>query len=135
MKRILLSLFLAAMILMTPAVVHAYDPISTVCGAVGASTALCGCDNSGPAGNACNRPSQNPLTGPNGLIHTVTNIIAAVAGIVAVITIIVAGVRYITSGGDPQQVKGAQSALVAALIGIAIIALADVIITFVVSKV
>ena len=43
-----------------------------------------------------------------------------VAGAVAVIFIIYGGIRYITSQGQPENVKGAQATLLAAIIGLVI---------------
>jgi hypothetical protein len=49
--------------------------------------------------------------------------------------IMVSGFRYITSGGDAQKISSAKNTLVGAIIGLVVIVLARVIITFVLSKV
>jgi len=68
----------------------------------------------------------------------VTNTIAAfveilsiVAGIVAIIMIIISGFRYITSGGEASKVAAAKSSLIYALVGLAVAALAQVLVRFV----
>jgi hypothetical protein len=63
----------------------------------------------------------------------IVKVISIIAGIIAVIMIIVAGIRYTTSGGDSNAVGGAKSALIYALTGIAIAALAQVLVHFVLS--
>jgi hypothetical protein len=65
------------------------------------------------------------------VVASVVTILSIVAGIIAVIMILVSGLRYITSGGDAGKVGGAKNALVYALIGIAIAALAQVLVAFV----
>lgn len=70
-------------------------------------------------------------SGVNGVIHGIVNILSLVAGAIGVIMIILAGFKYITSGGDSNAVSNAKSTLVFALIGIAIAALAQVLVHFV----
>lgn len=73
--------------------------------------------------------------GVNNAVSVIINILSAVVGLVAVIMIIIAGVRFVTSGGDPAQVKGAKSALIYAIVGIVIVALAQLIVHTVISDV
>src|SRR3989344_5944574 len=67
----------------------------------------------------------------NDLIAKIINIFSVIVGIVAVIMIIVAGFRYITSAGNQERVKAAKTTLIYALIGLVIVALAQVIVRFV----
>lgn len=76
----------------------------------------------------------NPLTGTNGILLKVAQIIAIIAGVSAVIVIIISGFSYMTADGDPQKAKKARDALVGALVGLFIIAIASVIVTFVVNN-
>ena len=76
----------------------------------------------------------NPLTGSNGLLLKVARIIAIIGGVTAVIVIIISGFSYMTANGDAQKAKKARDALVGALIGLFIISIASVIITFVVNN-
>ena len=71
----------------------------------------------------------------NNLIHTVINLLSVVVGVVAVIMIIVGGLRYITSGGSDTSVTGAKNTILYAIIGLIIVALAQVLVRFVLSKV
>lgn len=105
----------------------AYDPIGDVCTDNTAVKPIALCTGQKDA-------TTNPLTGPNGAFRIAANVVAILAGIVAVISIILAGFRYITSGGDPSKVKGAKDALVAAVIGVTVVALAQSIIIFILSR-
>jgi hypothetical protein len=79
-----------------------------------------GCDTSG--------------TRVNSLVTTVIDILSVVVGVVAVIMIIIAGFRYITSGGKQESVTGAKNTIIYAVIGLIIVALAQVIVHFVLNK-
>lgn len=65
---------------------------------------------------------------------TVVNIISIVVGVVAVIMIIFGGAKYITSGGESGKITGAKNTIIYALIGLVIVALAQVIVHFVLNK-
>lgn len=69
-----------------------------------------------------------------GLLNTVINIFSLVVGVIAVIMIIVGGLRYITSGGDSGKVSAAKTTIIYALVGLVIVALAQLIVHFVLSQ-
>jgi cytochrome bd-type quinol oxidase subunit 2 len=71
----------------------------------------------------------------NSLITTVINVFSVVVGVVAVIMIIAGGFRYITSGGDSNKISGAKNTIIYALIGLVVVALAQVIVKFVLNRV
>lgn len=85
----------------------------------------------------CDTPSManDPLTGSTGLLHVITNLVAVVAGAAAIILIVLAGIRYITSGGDAEEVARAKKTIILASVGLIIIVLARAIINIIVSKV
>ncbi len=64
-------------------------------------------------------------------ISHIVNLISLVVGIAAVIMIIVGGLRYIMSGGNQERIKSAKNTVLYALIGLIIVALAQVIVKFV----
>lgn len=72
--------------------------------------------------------------GINALLQQFVNIISAVVGVVAVIMIIVGGFKYITSGGDNSNVAAAKNTIIYAIIGLIIVALAQLIVRFVLSQ-
>jgi hypothetical protein len=68
------------------------------------------------------------------LVKKIINILSVVVGVVAVIMIIIAGFRYITSGGKQESVTAAKNTILYAIIGLVIVALAQIIVRFVLTK-
>jgi uncharacterized membrane protein len=106
--------------LLVPAVVHA-SPKSEVCSTLG-------------SGNGCTSQPANGVNLDN-VVKTLINLFSVVVGIVAVIMIMIAGFRYVTSGGDSSKVSGAKNALIYAIVGLVVVALAQFIVQFVLQKV
>lgn len=67
-------------------------------------------------------------------IANIVNVLSVIIGIAAVIVIIVNGLRFITSGGDSNTVSSAKNGILYAVVGLIIVALAQVIVRFVLSK-
>jgi len=67
-------------------------------------------------------------------IKNVINIFSAVVGVVAVIMIIYGGFRYIASGGKQESVTSAKNTLLYAIVGLIIVAFAQIIVHFVLNK-
>ena len=65
------------------------------------------------------------------ILATVINIFSVIVGIVAVIMIIFGGFKYITSAGNQENIKTAKTTIIYALVGLIIVALAQVIVRFV----
>ena len=65
------------------------------------------------------------------LIRNIIRFITIIVGAVSILMIIFAGFKYITSGGDSSKITSAKNSLVYAIIGLVIIALAQVIVRFV----
>jgi len=59
------------------------------------------------------------------------NVFSIIVGIAAVIMIVYGGFRYITSGGDSGRVGNAKNTLIYAIVGLVIVALAQIIVKFV----
>jgi cytochrome bd-type quinol oxidase subunit 2 len=85
----------------------------------------------GPTGDCTSNGATDKVSN---LITTIINIISAVVGIIAVIMIIVAGLRYVTSGGKEEGVKNAKNTILYAIIGLVVVALAQLIVHFVLNK-
>jgi len=122
------ALLLAPVGLVAPAMVMAQEEANiegSLCG--GADLKF------GDAGD-CTQGGENTEEKLNGLIADIVNIFSIVVGIVAVIMIIVGGFRYITSGGDSGNVTGAKNTILYAIIGLIIVALAQFVVKFVLSK-
>lgn len=62
------------------------------------------------------------------------NMFSIVIGVIAVIMVIVAGIKYITSQGESAHVAGAKDTLIYAIVGLVIVAMAQVIVHFVLGR-
>jgi hypothetical protein len=82
----------------------------------------------------CAATSSDATDQINNIVHTIVNLLSAVVGIVAVIMIIVGSFRYITSGGNDTSVTSAKNTILYAIIGLVVVALAQVIVRFTLSK-
>jgi Type IV secretion system pilin len=80
--------------------------------------------------STCNEGSSTVSS----LIRTIINILSIIVGVVAVIMIIIGGFRYITSGGKQESVTAAKNTILYAVIGLVIVALAQIIVRFVLTK-
>ncbi len=72
--------------------------------------------------------------GINAIIALVINVFSVIVGFIAVVMIIYGGFKYITSSGDSGNVTSAKNTIMYALIGLVIVALAQVLVRFVISK-
>ena len=125
----LMSLTLFSMPVLVPAVAHAQNAIKTdVC--TGADAATGATDD---ATKACNGSDSDDVL--NRFIKPIINILSVLVGAVSVIMLIVGGFKYITSGGDSGKVGSAKNTIIYALIGLALVALSQVMVRFVLSKI
>lgn len=130
MKRLtaLFMTMLCAFCIAAPAVpAAAYDPFNGVkCNKSTGDSAVC---------NDKSQGSSNPLTGSDGLLIKITDIIAFVAGVAAVIIVLVGSIRYILSNGDSNAIGSAKSTIMNALIGVIVVVAARSIIVFVLNRI
>lgn len=68
---------------------------------------------------------------PTAMVTSAIQWVIAVVGIVSAIFVVYGGISYITSAGDPGKAQKAKSMILYALIGLAIVALAEIITAFV----
>ena len=85
--------------------------------------------DSGTASDCSNLGTNG--SGVTSLVGAIVKILSIVVGIVAVIMIIISAMRFMTSGGDSGKVAAAKNALIYALIGVAVAALAQFLVHFV----
>jgi hypothetical protein len=78
--------------------------------------------------------TQDPEPYLQNVVRDAINILSVVVGVVAVFLIIFAGFRYITSSGDAARVATAKNALIYAIVGLIIAALAQIIVRFVLNE-
>lgn len=83
-------------------------------------------------GTACNTFKEEDNV--NEVVALVINIFSVVVGIIAVVMIVYGGFKFITSGGDSGKVTSARNTIIYAIIGLAIVALAQTIAKFVLEK-
>lgn len=118
---------LAATFLAPVAVNAAVNPFDGVCTQT---------QNSGAGSSAaCNAPTGDPIAGDNGVLVSITNILATVAGIVATIFVIWGGFKYITANGDSSQISTAKKTIIYALVGAIVALLARPLINLVLSRI
>lgn len=83
---------------------------------------------------ACTATNDNPVTGPGGIVTTISNLVAYFAGGIAVIMIIFGAFRIVKSSGDSGKITQARETIIYALIGLVVIILARLIVGLVISK-
>lgn len=86
------------------------------------------------AGTECPTDGTDVGSKVDGIIKLVINIFSLLVGVVAVIMIMVGGLKYVTSGGDSGNVTGAKNTILYAIIGLVVVALAQIVVKFVLSK-
>jgi hypothetical protein len=69
------------------------------------------------------------------IVKRIVNIFSLVVGAVSVVMIIIGGFRYIISGGDSGNVSSAKNTIMYAIIGLVIVAFAQIIVNFVVARI
>jgi uncharacterized membrane protein YuzA (DUF378 family) len=101
-----------------------------------------------PAGNLCTGSSgtltttqtndtscQNKsVSGFQSTVKFLLNLLSAIVGVAAVIMIIWSGFKYITSGGKEEGVKSAKNTIIYAIVGLFIVAIAQLIVHFVLTE-
>ena len=73
----------------------------------------------------------NQCVDPGNMIITALNWVIGIAGAVALIFVVYGGISYTTSAGDPGKLQQAKKIITYALIGLAIVALSEMIVIFV----
>lgn len=123
------SLLLLAVVFLVPAHVHAAttteqpDIVNNLC--AGANLQI---------GTTCANGGSGAAVAINHLIHLIINILSLIVGVVAVVMIMIGGFRYITSGGSDTGVTGAKNTILYAIIGLIIVAMAQLIVRFVLGR-
>jgi hypothetical protein len=92
------------------------------------------------AANSVNDARQGAgLTGDGGggtsisnVVKAIINILSAIVGVAAVIMIILGGMKYVTSNGDANNIAGAKNTIIYAIVGLIVVAMAQVIVHFVI---
>jgi type IV secretion system pilin len=99
---------------------------------VGAQTRDDVCRGVAAAGGSCTE--QGASTTVDDIVGLAVNILSTIVGIVAVIMIIIGGFKYITSSGDSSNVQSAKNTILYAIVGLVVVALAQIITGFVLDR-
>ncbi len=83
----------------------------------------------------CTNINDDASDGVNKTVNLIITIFSWVVGVVSVIMIIWGGFKYITSGGDAGSVTAAKNTILYAIVGLIIVALAQIIVKFVLGNV
>jgi hypothetical protein len=125
-----MSMAAAGMLLfpaLVPVTVGAATELQTnICGAADNPTSITA------SGGDCSGGSSEESI--NGIVKFVINTFSVIVGIIAVVMIIVGGVKYITSGGASDKVTSAKNTILFAIIGLVIVAIAQILVKYVLAK-
>lgn len=119
-------IFLALFLVWPATSTLAFNLFGNSCTGKGADSAVCK--------DAANTGVNDPIAGDTGIVQTAANLVAVITGITAVVMIIISGLRLVTSGGETEKVSKAKSMLIGSVIGLVIVALAWVLISFIISR-
>ncbi len=119
------SLFAAPVL--APVAVHAAesDLRGSLCGGTSISLTT--------ASNDC-ETGEEGTNQVNNAVKLGLNLFSAIVGIIAVVMIIVGGIKYITSSGDSGNITSAKNTIMYAVIGLVVVALAQIIVKFVLER-
>lgn len=84
------------------------------------------------SGGGCDAGAQGRL---GKTIEDGINLVSIVVGIMAVIMIIIGGMRFVLSDGDSGKVTTARNTIIYALVGLILVAFAQIIVKFVLNRV
>jgi hypothetical protein len=131
-QNIILALALAVTggLALTPATTFAADcppgTAQTKCDACEGVNAL-----NGSTSKTCD---PNAGTSVETVISNIIQLLSLIVGLIAVIMVIVGGLKYITANGDSGALTSARNTIIYALIGAVIVAVAQVLVHFVLRK-
>lgn len=120
---------------LVPAVASATQGSPGTCSDIGSNVASGANQAAGDTSNSigCGDTGVNGTSVGN-IAQSAVKIFSIVVGAVAIIMIIYGGFRYITSGGDSGRVGSAKNTLIYAIVGLIIVALAQLIVHFVLNQ-
>ncbi len=99
------------------------DPVGQACEALGAA--------SGSSGD-CEDPAAGPKI--DNTLKLGINAFSFIVGVAAVIMILVGGFKYVTSQGESSNTAGAKNTILYAIIGLVVVALAQIVVKFVLER-
>jgi hypothetical protein len=85
-------------------------------------------------GDGCKEDTKGAADDVDNLVTNVVDVLSLVVGTVAVIMIIIGGLQYVLSGGDSGKVGNSKNTILYAVVGLVVVALAQVIVRFTVQS-
>lgn len=82
-----------------------------------------------------NKCDPNAGSSVSNLLTNVIKLLSIFIGFIAVIMVVVGGLKYITANGDSGALASARNTVIYALVGLVIVAIAQVLVHFVIRKV
>jgi len=129
------SLLILVTLLITavPAAVPTSVAFAASCSNIGTQVGqgASGAANNGQQSDLCNSSTGTQTSDISSVASKIVNIFSIIVGAVSIIMIIYGGFRYITSGGASERVGNAKNTIIYAVIGLIIVALAQLIVHFV----
>ena len=98
------------------------------------TTSTCSGANAAAGGGATSCSVSGSGDTLNNVANTVVKYFSIIVGAIAVIMVIYGGFRYITSGGDSNNVSAAKNTLIYAIVGLLIVVVAQLIVHFVIGS-
>lgn len=94
----------------------------------------CALDSTTSGADCAGTDIRANLTGSDGILTNVVNILIVAAAIASVIMIVIGGFRYIFSQGEEKNTKAAKDTILYAVVGLVVSILAFAIVNFVLGK-
>lgn len=91
--------------------------------------------NDPPAGDDLKKCTSDDETTLTNTLTTILNLLTMVVGIMTVIMLIISGIRFITAHGDANSISSARNTLIYAIVGLVIVAFAQVIVKLVLARI
>jgi len=120
-----ITALVTALVMFAAPVAAQFDPLETIC-------------EDTPSATVCQErvdPGTDPVSGDDGILMRVINIMAMIVAVISVIIIIIAGITMTLSAGDSNKVASSRNAIIYALVGLAVIAVSRSIVIFVINRV
>lgn len=127
-KRLIFSLMLT-LGLLTPVAISGSAAAANVFS--GAKEEACAGVRLESSSNDCKGGAQSVTN----IIGRVIDFISVVVGVICVIVIIISGLRYVTSNGDSNNITSARNTFIYALVGLILVAFAQLIVKLVIARI
>lgn len=107
-------------------------PSSDRTGASAAAKQVCQGISQADSATGCDSTANGDKV--SSLASTIINLFSWVVGLLSIIMVIYGGFRYVTSAGDASKLTAARQTITYALVGLVLVALAQIIVRFVIGQ-